>query len=579
MSATVVAHVRQTLARFTVGDAPPVSPAERAAWAHALIDGADPGAAADQLVLALQCGEAAPDTLLAAARRLTGRHAQAVVAAAIDAGHVNARSYDSGQGRPAAGEFARVAAGSAETEDALLRAVLVTHPYEDRPGSFPHRNRMRRIAAVLAVLSDAHRDEPARLEHWSRILGDADRPRLAGAASLLAPLGLAEIDRHCGGLGDNVPEIESVPLVRALAEAGHAGEALELAARLNPHDRQEALVATARVVTDARDARAVVAAFRACPKGGRDRDRQMAHRHRFARMLLALGRVDDALTELSRMRDCRTSGFGPAPLAWELVRWLDQRPDEATGQRLRAVLDALASPHVIPQELAPCVAPVLHQVFVLADPVLRAEIAGARASGLRARLQPGDRALVDAGLAAGLAAVGRIDEATEFLRAAVRTARHGRQLFLRPWPLIEAAVAADVADRDRDLFAEVLDMLAAGASSGSLSPAVAVRLGPTGRAAAARLLDRFPVEHAGEWAACLAGAAAATGELDTLLALLAVVPDGASARAVGRAIAAALARRGELVDARAVADACGLRHDVPVAGAATTAGNGPTRAG
>ncbi|MGW4501307.1 hypothetical protein ACWENR_22165 [Micromonospora sp. NPDC004336] len=571
MSATVVARVRQTLARFAADDVPPMPPAERAAWAHALADDTEP-AATDQLVAALRAGETTPDTLLAAAHRLTGTPARAVVTAAIDAGRVNARSYDSSQTPPAAGEFARVAAGCAEAEDALLRAVLVTHPYEDRPGSVPHRNRTRRIAAVLAVLSDAHRDDTDRLVHWARILGDADRPRLAGAASLLAPLGLAEIDRRCGPLDDGMPEAESVPLVRALAQAGRAGEALELAARLHPHDRQEALVAAARAVTGARDARAVVAAFRACPKGGRDRDRQVAYRHRFARVLLACGRVDDALAELSRMRDCRTSGFGPAPLASELTRWLDQRPDEATGQRLRAVLDVLESPHVIPQELAPCVAPVLHRVFVLADPALRTEIIDARAAGLRARLQPGDRALVDAGLAAGLAAVGRVDEATSFLRDAVRTAQHGRRLFFRAWPLFEAAAEADLADRDPDLFAEVVGTLAARASYGPpVSTAVAVRLGPAGRAATARLLDRFPPEHAGDWAGWLAAAAAATGDLGALLALLDVAADAASARTAGRGIATVLARRGDLADARAVADACGLRNDLP-AGAAPHVG-------
>ena len=569
MSSATVLQVGRALARFATEDVPAAPPAERAAWADALLDGEDPGAATDQLVVALRDGKPASAALPAAARRLPAEYARSVVAAAIDDGHVNAKSYDTFGSAPVAGGFAHLAVGSDETEEALLRAVLVVRQSEDRPSGAPYRNRVRRIAAVLAVLSDAHRGEPERLAHWARILGDADRPRLAGAASLLAPLGLAEIDRRCGEFDDDdAALVEAVPLVRALAEAGRRDEALELATRLQPHARQEALVAMALVVTDQRDAWAVVAAFRACPKGDRSRDQQMMHRHRLARVLLAFGRVDDALAELAKMRDCRYTGFGPAQLAWEIVRWFDQRPGEATGQRLRVVLDVLESPDVIPQELAAHVAKVLHRVFLLAGPALRTEVIDTRASGLRARLQPGDWALVDAGLAAGLIAAGRVDEAMAFLRGATRTARHGRRLFFMVRPLIAAAVDAGLADRDPDLFAEVFALAATGSPA---SPALAVRLGPAGRATAARMLDRLPGELAGQWARWLADAAATTGDLDALLILLESAADQASALTIGRRIAMALVRRGEPADARAVAEACGLRHNVP-AGATPQAG-------
>jgi hypothetical protein len=466
---------------------------ERAGWAAALLDGGDPGAAADEVVAALLGDEAAPGELLAVARRFTGAHARAVLRAAIDGGRVNAVRYDMWRHPLVVGAFVHHAVGSDEAEDELLRAVLVTHQSEARQSTMPARLRVRRIAAVLGAFSDAHRDEavlaassdahrggPERLDRWAAILGDTDRPRLAGAASLLAPLGLAEVDLRCGGT-DTLEEAEVVPLARALAEAGRLKEALDFAARFEPRVRQEALAATAQVVTGDRDARAVVAAFRACPKGGRDRDQQMTYQHRFARVLLALGRVDDALGVLVKMRDCRISSFGPAPLAWEVVCWFDKRRDEADPQRLRTVLDALASPNVIPQELAPCVSAILRELFVLGDPTFHAELLNTHAARLRARLQSGDRALVDAGLAAGLVAVGRADEAPAFLRDAVASAHRGQRIFFTAQPLIEAAVDAGLVERDPDLFAEVFGTLTARASRHWVSPKLAVRLGPAPR--------------------------------------------------------------------------------------------------
>jgi hypothetical protein len=610
------AVVRQVLDRFAAGDVAPASPDERVAWAAALIDIGDPAGAADQLTAALRAGTAVPAMLPAVARRLTGEHARSVVAAAIDDGRVNRASYDMSPRPSVAGAVVHLAVGSDATEEALLRAVLVVGEWEDRPGTAARRNRAYRVAAVLAVLAEAHRGEPERLDLWAEILGEADRPRLAGAAGLLGPLGLAEIDRRCGAMDDEVARCEAVPLARALAGAGRVGEALELAARLQPSDRQEALVAVAQAVTDDRDVRAVTAAFRACPKAGRDRDQQVIHRHRFARVLLTFGRVDDALAELARMRDCRYSGFGPAEFVAELVRWLDRRPEEATGERLRALLDVLESPNVIPQELAAQVTGVLHRVFVLADPALRAEMTGTRAAALRRKSRSDRAALVDAGLAAGLLAVGRTSEATAVLHRAVAVAGPGRRLPDLIEPLITAAAdaalagsaldlaggdadpagravdlagrapdlaggdgalvgravdlagggadlaggGADLAGRDPGLFSEFFGTAAALSASGPpVSPDLAVRLGPAGRAAAAGLLDRFRAEERDRWAGWLADAAAETGDFDTLHTLLEDAVGEPPAWAIGRRLAVALARHGDPAGARAVADACGLR--------------------
>jgi hypothetical protein len=577
MSSAIVTSARQALDRFPAGDgsgasaaavvspasvaspAAVASPAERAAWADALIDSGELDAAAGQVIAALRVDAQAPETLLTVVRRFTGDHARAVMAAAIDHGRVNAASNDWTPRPSPAGAVAHLAAGSDDAEEALLRAVLVVREYEDHPTAWYRRNRAHRIGEVLTVLAGAHPGEPERLDRWAQILGDADRPRLAAAAALLAPLGLAEIDRRCGGVDDNTAGFEAVPLARALAGSGRMTEALELAARLEPEWRQQALVAVSEVVTDEREARAVVAAFRACPKAGRERGQQRAHRYRLARMLLTFDRIDDALAELTKMRDPRAVGHGPAELAGEIVQWLGRRPGQATGERLRALLDVLESPHVFHQDLGEQVTAILHRLFVLADPALRTEITGTRAAALRAKSRSYERALVDAGLAAGLLTLGRPDEATALLRGAVSAVR-GARLHRMAETLIGAAADADLPERDPGLFIEFLGAVADLAFAGPPeSTAVAVRLGPVGRATATRLLDRFQKEYVGRWAGWLARAAAETGDFDTLHTLLENAVDEPTALAIGRRLAAALARHGNLTDAHAVADAYGLR--------------------
>ncbi|MEU4161967.1 hypothetical protein [Actinoplanes sp. NPDC026670] len=637
MSSGIVDSARQVLDRFAGAERPSASHAERIAWAGALADSGDPGAAAEQLIAVLRGGGQVPDTFPAVLLRLTGEHARAVTAAAIDSGRVSTPSSDMSARVPLSAAFARLCAGSDDAEEALLRAVLVAREYEDRRGTFFRRNRAYRIAVVLSLFAEAHRGEPERLDLWAGILGDADRQRLAGAAALLGPLGLAEIDRRCGEMDGELARYEAVPLAGALTAAGRLREALELAARLDPNDRQQAVVAVTEALTtedsahacaaatqaltakgsahacaaatqaltakgsahacaaatqalttedDAHagatvtqtattedgaragvavakagvtesEARAVIAAFRASPKAGRDRDQQMIHRHRLARVLLMFGRFDDAVAELVKMKDCRYSGFGPAELVSELVRWLGARPEEVTGQRLRTLLDVLASPNVIPQELAAQVVGVLHRVFVLADPELRAEIVDVRAAALRARSRSDLRALVDAGLAAGLLATGQAKEATAIL-CAVSAAQRGRLSDMAA-PLIAAAVESEMPARDPELFEEFFGAVATLSDSWPPpSPDLAIRLGPTGRATAARLVGRFPAKNVARWAGWLAEAAAETGDFETLHTLLESAADEPSALAIGRHLAAALARHGTQADAHAVAEACGL---------------------
>lgn len=559
----VVDPAHKILGRFAVDDAPAASPEERTAWAEALIDGGDPAAAAEQLIAVLRAGPA-PAILPEVARRLPGERARSVLAAAIDNGRVTTAISGRAQ---LAGGFARLAAGSDEAEDALLRAVLVVEEYEDRPEYGPHRDRMHRIAAVIAALAEAHPGEPERLDLWASILGEADRPRLAAAAGLLAPLGLAEIDRRCGELGAETDSAEAAPLARALAEAGRTKEALELAARLQPFARQRALLAVAEAVTGEREASAVVAAFRACPKGGRERHQQLAHQHHLALILLGFGRLDDALAELSTMCGRPFASSAPIDLATEIVQRLGRRPELVTDDRLRAVLDALETANLRPYELSLRIAALLHGVFVLAGPALRAEILGTRAARFRARLSVHGPAEADIGLAAGLIETGRAGEGAAFLRAVSAAApdrRHGFAAEL----LIAAAAEAGLPEHDPDLFAEIFGMVAAlSAYPPPLSSAPAVRLGPAGRATAARLIDRFlPNRHPGRLTGWLAEAAARTGDFDTLGILLEKAADEPEASLIARHLAAALARHGDRAGAGALAGACGLTSTPPAAG-------------
>ncbi|GAA2640120.1 hypothetical protein GCM10010399_87050 [Dactylosporangium fulvum] len=520
-------RARDVLTRF--GPQPPertMDRAERIAWAVARFDGGDHDGAAEELTALLE-GWLPEPFATAAPRILTGERAVKFVTAALSGDHPY-RPFVSGRNTPeyaVAGTLARLVAGHPDAEDALLRTVLVVRPGEHLSAHL----RVARVSAVFAALAEAHAGEPELLDGWAALLDEKDRPRLAAAAALLGPLGLAETDRRCG----TVEDVDGERLVVAFAGADRFDDALALATRLGPSEQQRSLLALATPGLPAASAKALVAAFRKCPKRSRERDDQMVYQHRLARLFLALDRFDDALAVLGRMRDCRISGYGPGPLAREVLRWLDGRRAEATPERLRAVLDVLAGDRVIPQELAAVVADAVPLAHALADEPLRAEIVEVRVPRLRARLRVLRWwQLADVGLATVVVDAGD-GTAADRLFAEVAGGRPGPQLSRL---LARLAVPTGLPARDRDLFAGLLTgVFAEGcwsvdavlpvldAEALAAVPAVAAARGGGGH-------DRVVV--------AVARFAEQAGDLDLLGAMLGAVPDaemaGRAAMALGR---------------------------------------------
>src|SRR5690606_21398142 len=227
---------------------------------------------------------------------------------------------------------------------------------------------------------------------------------------------------------------------------GRFEDALDLATRQDVSLQQQALLAIGAVELDAKQARALVARFRKAPRR-RDAESQGTYQHRFARLHLMLDRVDDALAILAKMRDCRVSGHGPAYLAYEILERLEARPAEASPERVRAILAALAGPSVIPQELAAVVTGALRRAYAVADAALRAQIVEVHAGALRAKLPAGDGAMVDAGVGAALGQAGLLGDADAAFERAVRAAREGRRIHFSGSALIGAAAYAELAAR------------------------------------------------------------------------------------------------------------------------------------
>ncbi|MGX7675175.1 hypothetical protein [Plantactinospora sp. DSM 117369] len=548
ISTNLADRARSALARFeAVPSGWRVDPADRIGWAVARFDGGDHAGAAEELVACLD-GWLPREFAEAAPRILTGERAVQVVAAALDGEHPY-RSFESGRSGPehaVAGTLARLVAGNPDAEAALLRAVLVIRPDEDKMWA---HFRAARISAVFAALAEAYVGEPEHLDRWSALLDGDDRPCLAAAAVLWGPLGLAEVDRRCGA----VREIDGERLVAAFVAADRFDDALTLATRLDPSQQQRALLTLATPGLTPARAKALVAAFRKCPKGGRERDVQMIYQHRFARLFLALERVDDALAVLSRMRDCRVSGYGPGPLALEVLRWLDGRRAAATPERLRAVLDILAGPGVIPQELAAVVADVVPLGYALADEQLRTEIVDVHVPRLRARLRNMPWALLaDAGLGAALVETGD-PTALDPVYAQAATGRPDSRLSL---VLARLASRTGLLARDRELFTR----LVAGAlreGYWSLTEALLPTLDAEARTVVPDALAAVPTSSRRQVVA-IARFAEQVGDSGLLAAMLDAAPDAESARrAAGRA-AMLLARHGELPDALDLAHRCGL---------------------
>ncbi|GAA4262372.1 hypothetical protein GCM10022255_098770 [Dactylosporangium darangshiense] len=387
----------------TLPERPYFDPDDRIRWLAARSDAGDREGAARALLGDLGGAERPPPGLAEDGPRILAVLPPAeVLEGLLKSPHVYARFRDQLGDHPddiVAGVFARCVTGGPDDEEAMLRAALAPTDHERtyRGGGY----RPVRVSAVLAglaetVAADLGRDAGETLDRWAAVLAEseyADGHRLAAAAALLAPLGLAEVDRRC----DRVEDYDGPRLAAALARAGRLGEALELTTRIGPWQRQRALLGLADIADDAGLAK-VHAAFRKAPKADRSRDAQMVWKHRLASLALRRGLADDAIATATGMKDCRIVDHGPAPLALEILRWLADRPAEATPERLRAIADVLAGPAVIAQELAAVVTEALLLLHRLADPALRAELAGARVPALRGRLSWNPPILVDAGV-------------------------------------------------------------------------------------------------------------------------------------------------------------------------------------
>ncbi|GAA3776252.1 hypothetical protein GCM10022225_75320 [Plantactinospora mayteni] len=541
-------RARSALARS--GAVPPewkVDPADRIGWAVARFDGGDHAGAVEELTACLD-GWLPREFAEAAPRILTGEQAVRVATAALGGEHPY-RPFQSGRNGPeyaVAGTLARLVAGDSDAEAALLRAVLVVRPDEDRRWA---HFRAARISAVFAALAEAYVGEPEHLDRWSALLDRDDQSCLAAAAALLGPLGLAEADRRCG----TVKEVDADRLVAAFVAADRFDDAFTLATRLDPGQQQRALLTLATPGLTPARAKALVAAFRKCPKGGRERDVQMIYQHRFARLFLALERVDDALAVLSRMRDCRVSGYGPGPLALDVLRWLDGRREAATPERLRAVLDTLAGPGVIPQELAAVVADVVPLGYALADEPLRTEIVDVHVPRLRARLRTVPWALLaDAGLGAALVETGDAT-ALDPVYAQATAGRPDSRLSL---VLTRLASRTGLFARDRELFTRLVTGVL---SDGYwwFAEALLPALDAEARTVVPDALAAVPADCRRQVVA-VARFAERVGDSGLLAAMLDAAPDAESTRRVAGRAAMLLARHGELPEALDLARRCGL---------------------
>ncbi|WP_328472604.1 hypothetical protein OHA21_10345 [Actinoplanes sp. NBC_00393] len=492
-------------------------------WINALLDGGLEEWAVTELRGLLRMSEPPGGFDEAATRIRSGERRRALALAMLDSECVIGYPH-----RGVAATVVRLADGDRDLEDAALRKVL--EPVPAGMWVDPYR-----VGVVVSALAEAHRDEPSYLDHLAGLLAGDDRRHLAFATALLGPLGLDEILRRCG----TVPDEACGPLVAAFAEAGRFDEAFALAVTLGADARQQALLRLAAPDLPAARAKALVAAYRKCPKVSRQRDDQVLYRCRWISLLLALDRVDDALTDLAQVPDCRYAGYGPAPLAVQILRRFVDRPAEVTPARLRAVLDVLTGDHVIGQELRAVGVEAVRLVHRLGDAAIRAELAGTDVPRMRDRMQI-SRTLADAGLAWARvddgdhtaadplfaeAAAGRTDLAT--LKALLTMAPHTR-----------------IASRDPDLFSR---MLAVAYRYAVWLPyevfgADEMRLVPDALIEAPLSFPRWVGSR-------LSTFAADTGDWQLLAFTVAIAPDAKAMGWVGADVAVALARAGDAAGA------------------------------
>ncbi|GAA3925486.1 hypothetical protein [Actinoplanes auranticolor] len=536
----LVAAVHDAFARFG-GPGPGIGVSSEAPirWISALLDGGHEDSAVAELRGLLRRDEPPAGIDEVAARIRTGERRRTLALAMLDSPCVSG-PYGSPWSRPYRGVAAtvvRLADGDQQLEDAALRKVL-----ERAPGAAwetPHR-----VGVVVAALAEAHRDEPAYLDHLTGLLVGSDRRYLAFAAALLGPLGRGATRRLCG----TVPDEAGEALTAAFADAGRFDEALAFAGTLGAEARQHALLRLATPGLPAAQAQALVAGYRKCPGTSRKRDDRVLLRIRLIQLLLALDRVDDALTELAELPDCRYAGHGPAPLTVEVLRRFADRPAEATPARLRALLDVLAGDHVIAQELDGVIIDAVRLVHRLGDATVRTQLAATDVPRLRDRLRIGGE-LADVALAWA-----RVDDGDHAAADPLFTwaADHGTHTMMMRI-LLTLAPEARLASRNPDLFTRLL--------TAAFRDVVRFPLGGFGADEVRLASDALPGAPHGypRWAGVqVAGFAADTGNRQLLALAVAVAPDPEAVQEVGRDVAMVLARAGERAAAVEIAELCGL---------------------
>ncbi|MEU4690618.1 hypothetical protein [Actinoplanes sp. NPDC023714] len=544
-----VAAVRAALARFDeAGPGLRRDPEAVIRWAGALLDGGDEQRALEALLGVLH-REELPVAFDAVATRIGADDRRRTLARALLGSGCVTRSYGTPWPHPyraVAATVVRLAGRDRDLEEAALRTAREHTPEEWRESPY-------RVGDVVAALAEAHRDEPAYLDHLAGLLAGDDRRHLGFAAALLGPAGLDETRRLCGTVADEAGEA----LTAAFAGAGRFDEALAFAVTLGADARQRALLRLATPGMPAGRATALLAAYRKCPKASRQRADQAIYRSRQISLFLTLDRVDDALAALAQMPDLRFGDLGHGPRVLHILRRFADRPEEATPERLRAVLDVLTGEKFNLGDLGDVVVEAVRLVHGVADATVRADLVATYLPRMRATLR--SATLTDIALAWA-----RVDEGDHAAADPLFAARaaDGRPSLITGI-MLRLAPAARLASRDPELFGRLLAKACGGV----------IRFRLTGYGAdelrlVAEALAGAPYSYPPWIGTHVSAHAAEIGDRRLLAAAAAHAPDREAAQQVGRDIAVVLARAGELAAATEVAELCGLTGQEKASGQA-----------
>ncbi len=489
---------------------------------------------------------------------LDGDAARAFIERSIENGRVHATfsAEPYAPKIPVAGTLAEIAAplGDEALAARVLEAALVIREHEEREGSENERQRKIRVGSVIAALAPRF-----GLEWVASRVGDADRARLAAAATEVAALGMTAVTARCGPIDSR----EGVPLAKAFADRGDLDAALTIAVDLDPTHGIQVLSALARPTLDPKTKKKLLAAFKKVPKLGSTKEDRTMRAHQLARLELALGDLDGALESLADLGDCRYAGHGPAALAREIAEHLDQHPAERTTARIDAILDTLCSDRVIRQELARSVGPLIEWGVLHAGP----EHVAMHVTALRHRCAGADASHVDAGRAAGLARRGDHAGAAHGFDDALALTKHTQRAFFDPAALVRAARAASLAEHDPARFVAVIETFGlgdAGKAAHRASAAVA-DFGDAERAALRAGLARaeLPAQLKAGLRTGLALADARAGDVEHVLRSLESAVEAAEVvERVGH-LACALAVSGAIDAAEATAALVGMPVSKP----------------